>query len=84
MDINDDDVALPIVSPYGMDRPRAFVIDEAPDQPPRVFYATRNIKGICNSGPQSSRYKSVAVAVRERGTEKFPTFFALSTAYLSP
>jgi hypothetical protein len=71
MDVNDDDVALPRAAPYGMDRPRAFVIDDAPDQPPSVFYAKRQVKGRSNSGRQSSGQIAVAVAVRERGTEKF-------------
>jgi hypothetical protein len=36
-----------------------------------VFYARRQVKGRRNSGLQSSGQNAVAVAVRERGTEKF-------------
>jgi hypothetical protein len=83
MDVNFDDVALARAAPHGIDRPRAFVIDDAPDQPPSVFYATRQVKGRSNSGRQSSRQKAVAVAVRERGTS-CPRLFAFYTAYMSP
>jgi hypothetical protein len=45
MDVNDDDVALPRAAPYGMDRPRAFVLEDAPDKLTSVLYATRQVKG---------------------------------------
>jgi hypothetical protein len=37
MDDNEDGVALPRAAPYGIDRPRAFVIDDAPYQPPACY-----------------------------------------------
>jgi hypothetical protein len=55
------------------DRPRPFVIDDSPDQALSVFYATNQVRAPGLAGLESQRQKAVAVAVavRERRTDKF-------------
>jgi hypothetical protein len=51
--------------------PRSFVIDDDPVQPPSVFYATKKVRAPRMEGREAQREQIVAVAIRERGTEKF-------------
>lgn len=54
-------------SPF--DRPKKFVIDDTGNSGPAVFFTKKNVK--VNGTRALSRSKVTAIAVRERGSEKF-------------
>ena len=56
------------------DRPRSFVIDDSPSGGNASWFAVKSLKPIANSGlsvGSGTAIKATAVAVRERGSQKF-------------
>ena len=55
-----------------LDRPRAFVINDGPDEGPASWWAVRNLTPTGrHRGATNPRSKITAVAVREKGSAKF-------------